>query len=149
MSEIVIDLTYKTIDGELHQRYMTPEEYFDPLEPDETYKKDGTARHFFLHQYVAVPASQLSWLELSIRGTQHDRQFTAHYFGNDREWLSHSRFSPENEELLILSTSINGGKLTVTLRKKGDDRRWAVESVTQFDDRDVDEINDLAVRRML
>lgn len=149
MSEIEIQFTYMTSSGELRDFRLSPEEYFDPLEPGETYEREGCARFFTIHEYLPLPPSQLSWAEVSIRGTEHDRTFTVHFYGKDHEWLSNSYFAPDGEELMILTVNMAHGPLTIRLRKWSQHDQWAVENITRYAPQTEDIAEDIEIRKMV
>ena len=63
-----IQISYQTWDGrEPVHLALSPEEYFDPLEPNETYEADGIPRYDHTWEYLDVPRERLKWSTDSSR----------------------------------------------------------------------------------
>ena len=46
---------------------LTPEEYFDPIEPGESYLTDAVPRLWHDHEYVDLSPDQLDWINVEYR----------------------------------------------------------------------------------
>jgi len=51
------------------RRRLTPEEYFDPLEPGETYQANGIPRFNETWEYLNIPRKSLKWSTERRSGT--------------------------------------------------------------------------------
>jgi hypothetical protein len=84
-----IEIHYQTItDVEPQFIQLTPEEYFDPLEEDETsFETSGIARSEFAGEYLNLRAEELKWTDVRIQGKNSDYNVrTEYYKGGHSMW---------------------------------------------------------------
>jgi hypothetical protein len=108
---------------------LTPEQYFDPLQPGESFEKEGIARHDhaadFLRERLGLLPSQLGWTELVIQGTEEDRTIRTEFHGGGRSWLLH-RKDPDGYEELIHHTQLTDKLCHLTRTQKQRGGMWSL-----------------------
>ncbi|MFK7822448.1 MAG: hypothetical protein AB8G99_27380, partial [Planctomycetaceae bacterium] len=70
---IKIDIWYRLRDADSDGHLsLTPEAYFGPVDPHETYEQNGIPRFNFTWQYLDVPRDRLLWSIERRAGTEDD-----------------------------------------------------------------------------
>ncbi|MDM8528176.1 hypothetical protein QUF58_08170 [Anaerolineales bacterium HSG24] len=149
-STIQIKITYKRWQDEALQTVeLTPDQYFDPLEEDETYYEDGIARYNSSWEYLPhVPVDELQWTFKEISGTNEDSTFYTEYQKNGRDnWMTH-RVDHDGHEEIILSTDISN-RIGHTIRlHKNEAGQWTVNTnMVHYDSATPDEWWESFVRK--
>jgi hypothetical protein len=122
-----IEIAFQTWDGDSPVRLrLSPEEYFDPVDPDETYEVDAVAKFNHTWEYLNVPREQLKWTTERRVGTSHDRTISIQYMDGGRSWMTH-RVDPNGYEEMIHVTQLDSRTchITRTVKRVGSGR-WAV-----------------------
>src|SRR5262249_33987142 len=85
-----IQITYQTWESDEPVRMrLAPEDYFDPVEPGETYEENGIAKYNETWEYLSVPRASLKWSSERRSGTWFDTTFATQYMNGGRSWLTH------------------------------------------------------------
>lgn len=122
-----IEIVYQTWNSDHPVRlWLAPEEYFDPIGPEETYERDAIAKFNHTWEYLDVPREQLKWSTERRVGTSHDRDFVTQYMDGGRSWLNH-RVDPDGYEELIHVTQLDSHTVHIIRTVKyGVSGQWAV-----------------------
>ena len=128
-----IRLTYETLDGARHTVALSPDDYFDPLEPGEGYWHDGVERCDQLHDYLEVPAVRLRWLVARISEGGQVRQRRAQYLSGDAVMMEHT-IDEQGEEEIILSVCLPSGDWHITRVFKPGEQSWSVVNSSLIQD---------------
>jgi hypothetical protein len=115
---------------------MTPEEYFDPIDPGETYEEDAIAKNNFTWEYLDLPREALKWSMERRTGTVDDRTIYTHYMKEGRSWMTH-RVDPGGYEEMIHVTQFDERTYhLIRTMKLGKSGRWAVSLNSVFGNQD-------------
>lgn len=129
-NDIKIRISYKLRNREqIYHLELTPAQYFDPLEADETYYTDGIAKYNSTWEYLPhVVAEELEWSTKEIKGTCNDKIFHTIYLKNSQvNSMTHIK-TPTGYEEIILNTEINA-HLNHTIRIcKVEGKLWQMNS---------------------
>jgi hypothetical protein len=121
-----IELVYQTWDGTEPVRLMlSPADYFDPLEPGETYESHGIPRYNHTWQYLHVPRSRLKWSKERRQGTGEDSTFRTQYMDGGRSWMNH-RLDPDGYEEIIHHTELTDGCYHIIRTCRKTNGAWVV-----------------------
>jgi hypothetical protein len=121
-----IQIAYQTWDGtEPVWLTLTPEEYFDPLEPGETYEANGVPRFNHTWHYLPVPRERLKWSLERRQGTGDDTTFRTQYMGGGQSWMNH-RLDPDGYEEIIHATQIAEDRCHIIRTCRVPGGQWAV-----------------------
>jgi hypothetical protein len=121
-----IEIIYQTRDGTAPVRLsLTPEAYFDPLGPGETYEADGVPRYNHTWQYLDVPPSRLKWSLEGRAGTGDDAKIRTQYLDGGRSWMTH-RSDPDGSEELIHFNQLSEDRCHIVRTLKTEQGGWAV-----------------------
>jgi hypothetical protein len=106
---------------------LTPEQYFDPLEPGESYDRDGVPRFDHAWQYLGVPLDRLMWTVLRRSGTAEPSVHRTDFFCDGRTWLLH-RTDPDGYEELIHSTEFLDGSAHIIRTHRKPSETWTMNT---------------------
>jgi hypothetical protein len=122
-----IEIVYQTWESDQPARLkLSPEAYFDPLEPGDTYQENGIPRYNETWQYLDVPRSRLKWACERRSGTWFDTTFLTQYLDSGRSWLTH-RVDPDGYEEMIHVTQLDDSTCHIIRTvKPAAAARWAV-----------------------
>lgn len=121
-----IQIAYQTWDdAEPVWLTLTPEEYFDPLEPGETYEAHGVPRFNHTWQYLAVPRDRLKWSLERRQGTHDDTTFRTQYMDGGRSWMYH-RLDPDGYEEIIHNTQFTDDRCHIMRTCRVAGGNWVV-----------------------
>jgi len=132
-----IQLVYQTWDEAAPvTKPLPPEEYFDPLEPGESYEVDGIPRYNHTWQYLDVPPSRLKWTLLRRSGTvDDDATFRTQYMDAGRSWMTHRR-DPDGYEEMIHFTQIDEGRCHILRTGRAAGGGWVVYLNSVIEDKE-------------
>jgi hypothetical protein len=122
---IRIDIYYQTRDSEspVHVA-LTPETYFDALEPDQTYAADGIPRFNFTWQYLDVKRDGLIWSIERRSGTNgDDTTLSTQYFDSGKTSITHCS-DPDGYEELIHAINLGDSSYLTARTFKQPGGRW-------------------------
>ncbi|VTR93119.1 Uncharacterized protein OS=Desulfosporosinus sp. OT GN=DOT_0185 PE=4 SV=1 [Gemmata massiliana] len=123
---VQIQLVYQTWDGGAPvTKFLLPEEYFDPLEPGESYEVDGVPKYNHTWQYLDVPPRRLKWTVERRSGTADDTTIRAQYMDGGQSWMTH-RSDPDGYEEMIHSTQIGDGRCHILRTCRTTGGGWVV-----------------------
>jgi hypothetical protein len=103
---------------------LTPEEYYDPLGPGQTYERGAIPRFHHACQYTGHSADDLKWTVLEggpIKGSVVRTQF----LDGRRSMMTH-RTDANGYEEIIHSTAVGEGGLLIVRTVKGPGEAWSV-----------------------
>src|SRR5262249_1795558 len=123
--DAMIRITYQ-LRSELTPRRveLTPEEYYDPLGPGETYERDAIPRFDHAYEYTEHSADDLKWTVLDggpIKGTVIRTQL----LDGRRSMMTH-RADADGYEEIIHSTGIGEGGFLIVRTAKRPGQSWSV-----------------------
>jgi hypothetical protein len=102
-----LEIVYQTWDSDTPLKLrLAPEDYFDPVEPGETYEDNGIPRYNETWHYLDVPRERLKWSSERRSGTWFDTTFLTQYLDGGRSWLTH-RVDPDGYEEMIHVTQLD------------------------------------------
>ena len=103
---------------------IEPEDYFDPIEENETFENDAIARFNHHIDYLNISPDQLVWSKLSILGTnEDDRIIVTRYYGDGQTWTTH-RVDSDGYEEIIHYTQESEDKCHIIRTHKDKDGNW-------------------------
>jgi hypothetical protein len=114
---------------------LTEEEYFDPLDKNETYKNDGIPHFPHAYQYLDVKFEDIKWTLLKVTGTTDDVVIRTQFMQNGKGWMSHSKWINGFEEIIHVIKTLDD-KEVVIKTSKPHDGNWMVVSNTINDKND-------------
>jgi len=129
-----IVLTYQRKDSDrVETLALTPEEYYDPIEPGESYERDVIEKFWMSCEYVHADESELRCIDIAIyTGTEHliRTQRTDYHSNGDSSVVYHTERNEDGSlrwEELIVATEF-GPRLSHTLRlyRTEKSRRWTM-----------------------
>jgi hypothetical protein len=112
---------------------LTPEKYFDPLEPGETYEADGVPRYNHTWRYLSVPRERLKWSLERREGTRNDTTFRTQYMAGGKTWMTH-RIDPDGFEELIHYTQISATCCHIVRTRRRPTGAWTVSLISVIHD---------------
>jgi hypothetical protein len=122
-----IEIIFQTWDGGSPVRLrLSPDEYFDPIEPDETYEEDAIAKCNHTWEYLNVPREQLRWTMERRAGTSDDRTIYTQYLDGGRSWMTHRVDQDGYEEMIHVTQVDDRSCHIVRTVKTCVSGRWAV-----------------------
>ena len=105
---------------------LTPEEYFDPIQPGETFEQDAIPKFNHTWQYLRVPRDSLKWSMEHRSGTSDDTVFLTQYMDGGRSWMNH-RSDPNGYEEIVQCTQLDECRCHIIRAVKiAPNGRWAV-----------------------
>jgi hypothetical protein len=123
---VEIQIVYQTWEGaEPIRLLVSPEDYFDPLAPGETYEADGIPRYNHTWEYLPVPRHELKWSVERRRGTWFDTTFFTQYLEGGRTWMNH-RIDPDGYEEMIHHTQLSEDRCQIMRTCRTPNGVWAV-----------------------
>lgn len=109
----------------LYEMELTPDEYFDPLDPDEALSVDSLPRLMDTYEYTPHPADELVWTVVEITdGTEYWIVRTQLLDG--MRALMHHRQASDGSEEIIHSTEVSPGCWHTVRTLKESGKQWAV-----------------------
>lgn len=122
-----IEIVFQTWDAESPVTLrLSPEEYFDPTEIDESYEEDAIAKYNHTWEYLNVSREQLKWTIERRVGTSDDRTIFTQYMDDGRSWMTH-RVDPDGLEEMIHVTQLDIRTChIIRTMKHFNSGRWAV-----------------------
>jgi hypothetical protein len=104
---------------------LNPEEYFDPLEPGETFEEDGIPIYSDAFDYIGCSAHDLEWAIEKILSGKGKRIVRRQYLDGDRSMMVHVT-EPDGSEEIIHSTEIEKDKWHIIRTYKSSNGSWSV-----------------------
>lgn len=126
----MFEILYKRRSDGVQRVVLTPEEYYDPLDPGERYEEDGVPRFDHAVDYLDNAIEELEWTRLDEEdGTVVLERFASR--GRVRIW--HRRDADGGQELCLTTTLAPGRHhlARLYLDEAGD---WVPRSVVLIDD---------------
>jgi len=130
MISIVIE--YETREGAIDRVQLTPEEYFAPIEPAESFESDAIPKYDHASGYLGVSVEALAWTVVTLRGTVQDRTIREDFFPGGRTHLAH-RVDHDGREELIHTSRIGDTIDLVTRTEKLPGQPWRVVMNWSYD----------------
>jgi hypothetical protein len=120
-----ITISYQLFNEDSPKTILIPEEeYYDPLGTDEqSYLKDGVAKHLDPHIYLSVDAKELKWLVLKEPTEKGYDYYRYQYFNGLNSFMCHSLTHDGTEEIII-SVNVNEQWCHVTRTLKRPGSKW-------------------------
>jgi len=106
---------------------LTPEDYFDPLDADETYLEHGIAAKFFDHEHIDVQPGKLKYLILTIAEAELTMIVRTQYLDGEDVLLQHFK-GFDGSERLIISKSEDGDWIHIVRLEKPPNLDWTMTS---------------------
>jgi hypothetical protein len=104
---------------------LSPEEYFDPLDPGETLSVRSVPRLLDTYQYTPHPAEELRWTIVEITDGATFWRVRTQFLDGMRALMHHSQESDGSEEIIHQSELCSGCWHTIrTLKEAG--KTWTV-----------------------
>lgn len=104
---------------------LSPEDYFDPLNPGETLSVRSVPRLLSTHEYTSYPADQLAWTVVEITDGPKLWRIRTQLLDGIRSHMHHSQDSDGSEEI-IHQTEISPGCWHTVRTLKQSGKLWAV-----------------------
>jgi hypothetical protein len=123
MIRIIYQLRSETTPRSLE---LTPEEYYHPLEQDQTYERGAIPRFHHAFQYTKHSADDLKWTVLEggpILGSVIRTQLL-----DGRRFMMTHRMDADGYEEIIHSTAVGEGGLLIVRTQKHAGQAWSVVS---------------------
>jgi hypothetical protein len=109
-------------------RTMTPEEYFDPLEPGETYSEEGVPKFNNLEEYIGLEPGFLEWIQVRVTDQLASRLVRTDYSPSGLNFLTYVREECEDEptyEELIINNQLDHNVCNIMRISRSDLEAWA------------------------
>lgn len=103
---------------------LHPEEYFDPLEPGESYSEHGVPRFDHAYQYTRHSPDELRWTVLE-GGPMAGSILRTQFLDGRRSMMTH-RSDADGYEEIIHSTEVGKGGLLIVRTVKMPRQSWSV-----------------------
>ncbi|HVK07602.1 MAG TPA: hypothetical protein VM597_02380 [Gemmataceae bacterium] len=116
-------------------KLLSPEEYFDPPGPGESYEAHGVPKHNHTWQYLDVPRKRLKWTLERRSGTTDNTAIRTQYMDGGRSWMTH-RSDPDGYEEMIHSTRVGDGRCHILRTCRTAGGGWAVHLNSVIEDGD-------------
>lgn len=107
-----------------HRIDLNPEEYFDPLEPGETYSGNGVERFTHAYQYTRHSPDELKWTVLE--GAPEPGSIIRTQFLDGRRSMMTHRSDANGYEEIIHSTELGGASILIIRTIKLSGQAWSV-----------------------
>ncbi|MBX7171115.1 MAG: hypothetical protein K1X72_09165 [Pyrinomonadaceae bacterium] len=120
-----IVISYKVIDDLEKQITLTAEEYFDPIDEDETYENDAIPKYNHAEEYLEIATNLLEWTEIAVSETKQSHCIRTQYFDEGKSWMSHRKDLYGYEEI-VLSSQLNSSNVHIARIHKDDNENWQV-----------------------
>jgi hypothetical protein len=104
---------------------LSPEEYFDPLEPGETFEENGVPTYQYTFDYIGCSANELKWSIEKISSSKGTRILRSQYLDGDRSMMEHI-IDPDGSEEIIHSNQIEKDKWHIIRTYKSSNGSWSV-----------------------
>src|SRR5687768_13616656 len=98
-----IRITYKVKNESEKHLNFTPEEYFDPLDDDETFDKNGIPKFDHAEEYLEIPIEKLEWTEIEVNKKNNGRCIRTQYFDEGKSQMIHVKDLADYEEIIVSS----------------------------------------------
>ena len=105
---------------------LSPEQYYDPLEPGQTYERGAIPRFHHAYQYTKHPADEHWWTVLE-NGPKPGSVIRTQFLDGRRFMMSH-RMDANGYEEIIHSTAVGEGGLLIVRTQKQPGQAWSVVS---------------------
>ncbi|MCU0239727.1 MAG: hypothetical protein MUC29_09810 [Pyrinomonadaceae bacterium] len=104
---------------------LTPEEYFDPIDEDETYENDAIPKFNHAEEYLEISTEMLEWTNIEISETNRGQSIKTQYFDEGKSWMIHRKDLDGYEEI-ILSSQLNSSNVHIARVHKDNNENWQV-----------------------
>jgi hypothetical protein len=105
---------------------LSPQEYYDPPGPGQTYKRGAIARFHHAYQYTEHSADDLKWTVLE-GGPLPGSVIRTQFLDGRRSMMTH-RMDGNGYEEIIHSTAVGEGGLLILRTRKQPGQAWSVVS---------------------
>lgn len=134
-----IKISFQTWDSSDPVIYsLSPEEYFDPIQPHENFEEDGISKYPETWEYLLkernLERRLLKWSMEKRTGTHHDTTFRTQYMDNGRSWMTH-RSDPNGYEEITHYTQLTESSCHIFRTFKTEGGSWAVHVNCVIEDR--------------
>lgn len=111
---------------------LSAEEYYDPIESNESYEENAIPRFPHAFQYLNVSVEELKWTVLIVRGSSDDNITRTQFTQKGKGWMTHSISKDGFEEIIHLVILPDDSNLVIKTTKppEGD---WMVISSSIMD----------------
>jgi len=122
-----IEIHYQKItDIEPQFKQLTPEEYFDPLEEDETsFETSGIPKFDFAGKYLNLSAEDLKWTDVRIQGTNNKYSLRTEYYKGGHSMWHLKDF--DGTEGICYTSQISDSKQQIVRLHKPVNSSWQVD----------------------
>jgi hypothetical protein len=120
-----IEIHYKVRDELEKHIVLSPEEYFDPIDEDETYENDAIPKYNHAEEYLGISTESLEWTLIKINETTQGQTIRKQYFDKGNSFMFHRKDSDGYEEIII-SSQLNISNVHVARVHKDDNENWQV-----------------------
>ncbi len=117
-----------------HELELSPEEYFDPLDPGETLSVRSVPRFDNGHEYTPYPADELAWTVIYIEDGAAFWRIRTQLLDGMRSLMHHTQDSDGSEEI-IHSTEIDSRCWHIVRTLKETGKEWTVVANSLTDER--------------
>lgn len=129
-----IRISYKLIDHpEIKSLLLTPEEYYDSLEANESFEDNGVPRFNNTHEYIGLAAKKLKWSIIKITCDKGISYLRSQYLDGDRSMMEHT-IDYDGSEEIIHSNEIEKDKWHIIKTHKTLNSSWQVIMNALIDD---------------
>lgn len=106
----MIKLTYKKRSQESAASHtLEPQNYYDPIEPGESYESDGVPRFNRLCYFVSVAETELEWVE-AIVADVNGLTRTVEHFAPDGRFSMWQRTDPDGSGEICVTTRLDANR---------------------------------------
>ena len=112
-------------DGEPRELAIAPEDYFDPIENNDSYWDDAVERCLFLHDYLDTDPARLRWIVARLSDSGRVRLRRALYLDGCDVTMEHL-VEEDGDEEIILGTLLPDGDWHIVRVRRPRDGAWTV-----------------------
>ncbi|OGU66979.1 MAG: hypothetical protein A2499_17485 [Stygiobacter sp. RIFOXYC12_FULL_38_8] len=130
-----IRISYKLKEHlEIKSLLLTPEEYFDPIEANESFEDNGVPRFNSTYEYIGLTAKELKWAIIKITCDKGISYLRSQYLDGDRSMMEHT-IDYDGSEVIIHSNEIEKDKWHIIKIHKTLNSSWRVIMNVLIDDK--------------
>jgi hypothetical protein len=124
----MIEFRYQTFENKRTIKFeVSPENFYDPIEFDESYENEGVEIYIDLRDYVNEKRSSIHQLEVKTLSYKVKIEY-----GIQGSITQHTTYL-DNSEMIVVQNQISDGLINSVTLKKSADSKW-VSSISLIDD---------------
>ena len=128
-SDLMIELKYQLFNSsEITVLEIPYTDFFDPIDPDETYELDGIQKYSDLSSYVEVNPKDIQQIQASVFG-----EYTTQTFDENGGLLQHTIYN-DGLEMIVIQNLLDSKNLHSVKLLKSKGGNWHTDSIVVIND---------------